>query len=94
MIEIVTLDGRHKGFGKWKYFVVVYGLGSVQRFCNIRAWCWEQYGASKSLSEYTFSDRFNDDIIDNQHWCWSSSEERRIYLKTDAEATLLALKWS
>ena len=53
-INIVKLDGRNTGYGKFKYAIIpVYS----QEFYEIRKWMWDTWGASKELKEWMIDSR-------------------------------------
>jgi hypothetical protein len=76
----------HEDFGYCATFFKTVREG--QKFCDIRDWCWDNWGNS---CEYEF---WNGRPAPNQHWCWANDEHKiKIYFKTDVEYTLFLLRW-
>jgi hypothetical protein len=96
-MKLITIDSRHRGYGNWKYFVrfkklLIYPHGNM--FHEYRKWCWEQWGPSKELSE--FSLMHSEIYCDNKHWCWDNGgldKEFRLYFKNDIDASMFMLQW-
>jgi hypothetical protein len=81
------LDRRFAGYNNFKY-CSEFARVEVQKFQDIRIWCWDTWGPSCELSKYTKLD------IQNPAWCWASTEwYTRIYFATDAEYSWFLLKW-
>ena len=81
------LDKRHKGHGLFKY-AVIFDYKETEKFCEIRNWCWSQWGPSSELDLYK-SCSFN-----SEGWAWITDEWRKnIYLKSDKEYQWFILKW-
>lgn len=81
------LDRRMNGYGDFQKYVEFNKL-SLSKFCEVRAWCWEQWGPSCEL-EY-----WKQISNPNPAWCWITDEWRiRIYLASNKEAQWFLLKW-
>ena len=79
------LDRRHKGHGHLKYYADFH-KNEHDLFCNIRDWCWIQWGPSSELEFWTPGR--------NACWCWITDEWRmRIYFASDKEYQWFILKW-
>lgn len=98
-LKLVKLDGRHAGYGVWKYYIerpaTFPSSNSKQIFFQWRSWCWEQWGPSKELNEYDIKDLFDGVHCSNEHWCWMNDEHgrSRIYFKNDESASMFTLQW-
>ncbi len=81
------LDKRNKGYGSFKY-LIEFNTRAVEKFCQIRNWCWEQWGPSSELEFYH--------KLSNPNICWSwLTDEWRmnVYIATDKEYQWFLLKW-
>jgi len=86
-MKLKKVDGRMNGHGTYKY-CVNFNYKTAQNFCDIRKWCWEQWGAS---DDYEFIPKIKDPNI---AWCWVNDKyTMRIYLATDKEGQWFLLKW-
>jgi len=86
-MKLKKVDGRMNGHNLFKYYVS-FGYNSHQNFCDIREWCWEQWGPS---CEFEYWSKINST---NGAWCWVSDKyTKRIYLATDKEGQWFLLKW-
>lgn len=86
-MKLKKIDGRMNGFGTFKY-CINFNYTTVQQFCDIRKWCWDQWGAS---DDYEFIGKIKDPNIS---WSWTNDQyTMRIYLATDKEAQWFLLKW-
>jgi len=82
------LDRRHTGYGDFKYSITFRGI-ETGKFCEIRNWCWEQWGPSAEI------DNREKLVNPNLSWAWISDEYRmRIYIATDKEYQWYLLKWT
>lgn len=99
-MKITKLDRRHAGFNHWKYHISMPYHGQIivnkMKFLEMRVWCWDTWGPSKELDEYTASDIFDGINCSNEYWCWLSDKHgrRRIYLRDDPELEVFVLRWS
>ena len=83
----LKLDRRHTGYGDFKYSITFRG-SETDKFCDIRNWCWEQWGPSVEIDNRIKL------INPNPKWSWISDEYRlRIYIATDKEFQWYILKW-
>lgn len=99
-MKLIRLDRRHKGYPDWAYFahnpIYTPVRERIQLFCAWREWCWQTWGASKELGAFTHYDLFDGEHCSNPHWCWLSDDHgrRRIYLRTDQDASAFSLQWT
>lgn len=99
-IKIKKTDKRMTGYGQFKYYVdirndrgEVFGT-NLEKFYEIRQWCWETWGISREVNEYN-SKEYAWLTDQNIHWSWINDAYRaRLYLFDKSEATLLTLKWA
>lgn len=98
-MKLITLDRRHSGYGVWKYYIERPYIKPLEQskviFYLWRNWCWEQWGCSKELEEYTIVDLFDGIHCSNPKWCWTNdrSHGARIYFKDDGAAAAFTLRW-
>lgn len=102
-MEIKKLDKRNVGYGNFKYYVkfsILLNAKSNLNFHEVRAWCWDTWGASKELSEWLEdnyqrkSNPIKPQICQNDHWAWQNDNYYcRIYLRTDQEMVFFRLRW-
>jgi hypothetical protein len=93
-MKLKTLDKRNLGYSTWKYYIKFNIPAEQVTFCNIREWCWSNWGASKELGSYDQNDLFDGVNCSNHRWCWQHDEHRtRIYLLGDEELLAFSLKW-
>lgn len=97
-IKICKTDGRHLGFDKYKFYISItatYGVPDdhIEKFYEIRQWCWDTWGAAREVNEWRYSKTpYHGDR--NPHWSWiNDGTRRRIYLRSKDEAMLVTLKW-
>lgn len=82
------LDGRNTGYGDFKYHVVFSGLREAEKFCEIREWCWQQWGPSCELEIYY---KLKKDVP----WSWINDQYRlKIFFRDNAEYQWFLLKWN
>lgn len=95
-LKLKELDKRNNGYDTWKYYVEV-GFNNKRGrsdFCDVREWCWTNWGPSKELDAYDHYDLFDGVSCSNPQWCWQHDQYRtRIYLRGDAESIAFTLKW-
>ena len=95
MIELITIDRRMKGYGKFKFVVDYrYGKANDYSFLQVRKWCAETFGPSVELDAW---EEYPD--LRNQYWSWErgmfvKSYRCRIFLKDDKAASMFSLRWS
>jgi len=86
-MKLIKLDGRYSGVRHWQYAVEFYG--DMAKMFEVRNWCWEIWGASCEREYWT------KDPNPNQHWSWQCDKYgKRIYFKTDAEASMYLLRFT
>ena len=77
------LDKRFTGYPQFTRYVELY---QPDQFCEIRNWCWEQWGPS---SEYMIYKEER-----NPAWCWISDQYRqRVLFTGEKEYAWFLLKW-
>lgn len=83
--KVTKLDRRMSGYGFYKYHVTpnVFERSKIaELLIELRNWCWATYGPGAELG---FTRR-------GALWAWDTEYgRRRIYLKSDAELTMLEL---
>jgi hypothetical protein len=73
------------GYGDFKY-TAKFPFKEKDKFCEVREWCWNQWGASRELNFW--------DATKNPAWCWTSEYTIQIYFASDAEYQWFLLKWT
>jgi hypothetical protein len=87
-VKHYKLDKRFKGFGDFKY-TVDFNWRQASEFCELRNWCWDQWGPSSEIVNWEKSKDFV-----SKSWCWDPSEyKNRVYLASDKEYQWFLLKW-
>jgi len=82
----IKLDRRMNGYGDFKY-TARFMLTEKDRFCEMREWCWEQWGPSREFNLWS-ADK-------NPTWCWHMDDYRmQLYFATDKEYSFWLLKWT
>jgi hypothetical protein len=99
-IKVKKTDKRMNGHGQFKYYVDLKHdrnepFGSLmEKFFELRQWCWETWGISREVTEYSSKD-FSWLGDQNKHWSWVNDQYRaRLYLANKEEAALFTLKWA
>lgn len=99
-IKVKKTDKRHTGYLTFKYYVEIkakeyheYKL-IMEKFFEVRQWCWETWGASREVDQYTnIEGGWTGD--QNLSWSWINDKHRaRIYLGGKDEAAFFTLKWA
>lgn len=98
-ITVKKTDKRHTGSDRFKYYVQIQGSNytewklTKEKFFELRQWCWETWGPSREVDQYTTTD--GSYIEDQNHaWSWVNDQHRaRLYLGGKEEATYFTLKW-
>jgi len=81
------LDARYKGFGQFKYMVKC-DYNEKELFCQIREWCWQQWGPSCEQTLIAFLKE------KPTKWAWDSEYGNlRILIATEKEYQWFLLKW-
>jgi len=98
-IKIKRTDKRHTAHDRFKYYVEVKYDGRPQRidvhekFFELRLWCWETWGPSREVDQYSLD--YKDTPDKNNHWSWINDQYRaRLYLAEPEDAAFFTLKWS
>jgi hypothetical protein len=70
----------------------------IQKFLEIRQWCWQVWNASCELDNYLSAYRILKQTRYNDHWAWADTDYPRtkgshIYLTGDQELAFFRLKW-
>jgi hypothetical protein len=99
-IKVKKTDKRMTGHTRFKYYVEIthnrsepFGI-SLEKFYEVRQWCWETWGASREVDEYN-SKEFAWLADQSKHWSWVNDQYRaRLYLADKDEAALFTLKWT
>lgn len=87
-MENKKLDRRFEGYTDFKY-CVEFRTGEMDKFCDIRNWCWTQFGPSCEI------DIWRKVHNRNSAWCWVNDEWKvRIYFASDKEYQWFILKWN
>lgn len=108
--KITKLDRRYSGNEYFKYslpgpgneyfnYMAVVkgfsgGVNAIDHFRNLRQWCWETFGPSCELSEYTIL-ASNDKPV-NERWCWVNETPYRcprILIKNEEDRNWFVLRW-
>lgn len=80
------LDKRHKGYSQFKYSVD-FSWREKTKFCEVRNWCWEQWGPSCEIN-------IAEELAEKPNWCWLFDDWRcRIYFISEKEYQWFILKW-
>jgi hypothetical protein len=101
-IKVKKTDKRMTGYSLFKYYIdIKYDrsdnfdqMPALEKFFEIRQWCWETWGPSREVDE--FNNRSNSWMGDqNVHWAWINDAYRaRLYLADTEEAAYITLKWT
>ena len=99
-IKVKKTDKRHSGHDRYKYYVDISYLTwdtrhlVLEKFFELRVWCWETWGPSREVYEWPSTTEHNPKDL-NPSWGWINDQHRaRIYLGSKDEAALFTLKWS
>lgn len=90
---VKKIDKRFAGYYHFKYYTNLNQSGEVN-FHNVRAWCWNTWGPSKSYSDWENHERHPSphDVCQNSNWCWIDDQYRtRILFKEKEDAALFKL---
>jgi len=98
-IKIKRTDKRHTAYDRFKYYVEVKNdvwpdrVAVHEKFFELRLWCWETWGPSREVDQYSLD--FENTFDKNSHWGWLNDQYRaRLYLGNDADAAFFTLKWA
>ncbi len=103
-LKFTKLDGRHRGYGTFKYYVTVKEKAPLAyrfkelyiHFFKLRCLCAETWGMSCEREMYLKAKHENKTEMLNNHWAWHTdlnNSQYRIYLTSDEERAWLLLKW-
>mgnify|MGYP000057786601 FL=1 len=98
-IKVKRTDKRHTAFNRFKYYVEIKHDDWNERhnvrekFFELRLWCWETWGPSREVDQYSLG--FENTSDRNIHWGWLNDQYRaRLYLGGPEDAAFFTLKWS
>lgn len=99
-IEVKRTDKRHTGSDRFKYYVKIKYTEweerklQMEKFFELRQWCWETWGPSREVTAYNdIEGAWTED--QNHAWSWVNDEHRaRLYLCGKEEAAHFTLRWS
>lgn len=99
-ITVKKTDRRHTGSDRFKYYVEIkatkHGEWALakEKFFEMRQWCWETWGPSREVDQYTsFDESYKED--QSHAWAWINDQHRyRLYLGNKEEAAHFTLRWS
>lgn len=95
-MKLKKLDGRHAGYGVWKYYIQQnHGREGKNTFFQWREWCWSQFGPGMEIWEYNHTELSADLASLASGWCWVNDRGgwARIYFSTDEAASAFVLQW-
>lgn len=100
-IKVKRTDRRHTGSDQFQFYIEIKKdtwderFAVREQFYELRLWCWDTWGPSRELNQYSldFLESVPKDL--NKNWSWLNDEYRqRLYLATRDEAALFTLKWA
>ena len=98
-IKVKRTDKRHTAHGRFSYYVEIKADRVNERhdvrekFFELRLWCWETWGPSREVDQYSLD--HPDPTDKNNHWSWINDPYRaRLYLAGPEDAAFFTLKWS
>ena len=98
-IKVKKTDKRHTAFDRFGYYVEIKRDDWAERFAvnekfyELRLWCWETWGPSREVDQYSLD--FENPVDKNNHWSWINDQYRsRLYLANPEDAAYFTLKWS
>jgi len=98
--KIIKLDKRYNGHEYFSFMAtpqnkhVNMNLDTVIHITEMRQWCWETFGPSCELSEYSML--VLHDMPVNPHWCWRNASQfrgPRILLATESDRNWFVIRW-
>lgn len=101
-IVFSKLDKRNKGYGHWQYRVEVKPTEwpkdatphTVHQFVLQRAWCWNTWGASKTLDEWLQGYMHSIQEVHNTRWVWQTDDySNKIFINNDQDLSMFLLRW-
>jgi hypothetical protein len=88
--KVKKITRQYNGYGYFKYLIqpkTFDRIANQQQIAEWREWCWDTWGPSRELLWAIVG---APDVV----WTWDTDHDnRRIYLKSDAELVLFQLKW-
>jgi len=88
--KVKKITGQYNGHGHFKYLIqpkIFHSIDNRNSIAEWREWCWATWGPSRELLWAIAS---TPDVV----WSWDTDHDnKRIYLKSDAELLLFQLKW-
>ena len=98
-IKVKRTDKRHTAYNRFKYYIEIKHSDWAERhnvrekFFELRLWCWETWGPSREVDQYSLDHPMAADR--NIHWGWLNDQYRaRLYLGSHEDAAYFTLKWS
>jgi hypothetical protein len=86
-MKTIKLDARYNGFTRFRYMAKC-DHTEQELFCQIRQWCWEQWGPSCEQSLISFLEE------KPTKWSWDSEHGNlRVLMATEKEYQWFLLKW-
>lgn len=87
-MKINKLDSRYNGYDLFKYGID-FKSSELHKFCEIREWCWQQFGPSCELDIFRQNPNSR-----YQDWAWLRDSTRtRLYFMSEKELQWFLLKW-
>ena len=90
---VKKIDKRFAGYLDFKYYINLDHSSEIN-FHNVRAWCWNTWGPSKSYNDWDYHNRqpTPNDVCQNSNWCWMDDQYRtRILFKEKEDVALFKL---
>jgi hypothetical protein len=88
--KVKKITRQYNGYEHFKYLIQPKSFDRIanqQQISEWREWCWTTWGPSRELLWAITG-------IPGVAWAWDTDHDnKRIYLKSDAELTLFQLKW-
>jgi hypothetical protein len=96
-MQAVTLDKRHTGYGKFKYYVEADGPAAPVILHRWREWCWEAFGPGIEL-RFGIQDLGMAKIMGitmPDRWAWQTEfGNYKLYFKDDETMSGFLFQWS
>lgn len=91
-LKLVKTDGRHAGHDYFTHYAELSLqnklISNIERFTEMRVWCWDQWGPSTERDFYAVIDRID------SGWAWHLfGPTLRIYFESEEKASWFMLKW-
>ena len=97
-MKVTTLDKRHTGYGKFKYYVDTHsGPANSVILHRWREWCWEVFGPGIELrfaiAENTMANIMGIELP--SRWAWQTEFGNfKLYFKDDETMSAFLFQWS